>query len=661
MEIEGVQLKRLVFAIKSAIFFAIVPSLAAAEFHVSPDGSSAGNGSLTQPWDLQTALDHPTNVVPGDTIWLRGGVHRIAGHITKFVSSLRGTLSQPIIVRQYPGERAIIDGNISQPLGGWVNYWGFEIMNSHSNRLTTEAGSFPARFREVYAGQTNDVSGSGFDLQAPGVKLINLIIHDSIGNGVFTSGMNAEVYGCVCYYNGWQGCDRGHGHGLYGQSEAPNTAKIQECLFFANYGIGTQATATRPVVDNFYFEGNVFFFNGILAREHQVNFLIGAYMGFAKNPVIIRNFVYDTNGTESDSNIGYAGGTTDAVVRSNYFQTSVYFSPRTRNLTLTDNTFLSNTLNLVQSNFPNNLYLTNRPQTNLIEIRTNKYEPGRAHIIVYNWENLTDIAVDAGNILPVGVAFEVHNVQDYFGPPVLSGTYDGSPLPLPMTSLKVAKPVGTNAPASTAPEFNVFILTPYVGDETGTNSAPTISYIEDQFTLANVPTAPIPFTIFDAETPAEYLTLSVSSSDPTLLPHSRIFFGGSGSDRTVTLFPLTNHFGITVVTLSVSDGLLTASTAFILFVGPNFDAIDLSYPVPFSHEINHLDDGVAFLTLQSNRSVLLQLGGEPGVAYDVQASTDLMSWNSLGITTVDCNGIANFLDTGATNYLERYYRFRLGD
>src|SRR6185295_4046668 len=42
-------------------------------FYVASNGSSSGSGSMTAPWDLQTALNHPAAVHPGDTIWVRGG------------------------------------------------------------------------------------------------------------------------------------------------------------------------------------------------------------------------------------------------------------------------------------------------------------------------------------------------------------------------------------------------------------------------------------------------------------------------------------------------------------------------------------------------------------------------------------------------------------
>ena len=73
----------------------------ATDFYVAPNASSSGNGSLNSPWKLQTALDQPSSVHAGDTIWLRGGTY--VGH---FTSNLNGTSSNAIVVRQYAGERA---------------------------------------------------------------------------------------------------------------------------------------------------------------------------------------------------------------------------------------------------------------------------------------------------------------------------------------------------------------------------------------------------------------------------------------------------------------------------------------------------------------------------------------------------------------------------
>jgi hypothetical protein len=94
-------------------------------------------------------------------------------------------------------------------------------------------------------------------------------------------------------------------------------------------------------------------------------------------------------------------------------------------------------------------------------VRTNRYEPGRANIVVYNWDNSAKVAVDVHSVLELGAAYEVRNAEDFFSPPVLSGTFDGQPLQLPMTGLAVAKPMAAlRTPLPTGATFNVFVLLP---------------------------------------------------------------------------------------------------------------------------------------------------------------------------------------------------------
>ena len=71
---------------------------------VSQKTMSGGNGSISQPWDLQTALNQPASLVPGATLYLRAGTYT-----GKFFSYLTGSAASPITVKSYPGEWAIID------------------------------------------------------------------------------------------------------------------------------------------------------------------------------------------------------------------------------------------------------------------------------------------------------------------------------------------------------------------------------------------------------------------------------------------------------------------------------------------------------------------------------------------------------------------------
>ena len=97
-------------------------------------------------------------------------------------------------------------------------------------------------------------------------------------------------------------------------------------------------------------------------------------------------------------------------------------------------------------------------------------------------------------------------------------------------------------------------------------SVPTISDVTNLTIAANTSTEPLPFTVGDAETPADSLTLTGASSNTALVPTNRIVFGGSGAARTVTVAPASNQTGTATLTLTVSDGADTASDTFVLTV-----------------------------------------------------------------------------------------------
>jgi len=101
------------------------------------------------------------------------------------------------------------------------------------------------------------------------------------------------------------------------------------------------------------------------------------------------------------------------------------------------------------------------------------------------------------------------------------------------------------------------------------NTPPTISAIANQTVNENSSAGPIAFTIGDAETPANLLTVAAAASNPLLLPATNIVLSGSGASRTVTLTPLPNQFGTSTVSISVSDtNFGFTSTNFLLTVNP---------------------------------------------------------------------------------------------
>src|SRR5207253_9728324 len=68
------------------------------------------------------------------------------------------------------------------------------------------------------------------------------------------------------------------------------------------------------------------------------------------------------------------------------------------------------------------------------------------------------------------------------------------------------------------------------------------------------------------------LTVSGSCSDTNFVPNTNFAFGGSDSNRTVTITPGTNLVGTATITISVSDGLSTLGQSFQLTVTPVNDA-----------------------------------------------------------------------------------------
>jgi hypothetical protein len=448
---------------------------AGADFYASPTGTTStavGTGAITNPWALQTALAQPAVVQPGDTIWLRGGTY-----VGTFASYLTGTVASPIQVRQYPGERATVDA-VSTPLGNTVLsvygaytwYWGFEVTNSNTTRTSSTTGSAPPD-RRAY----------GLDIYAPGTKLINMVIHDTgEGVGLWSSATDSEVNGCVIYYNGWDAPDRGHGHGIYTQNQAPSIHHITDSILFDGFAIGIQAYTTSTYIDNIDLAGNTAFSNGVLSLVggYYYDLLIGG-LQVAANPSMISNYTY-TPGAVSRNNLGYSAGCTNGTVTGNYFVDAFLLVNCTSGLTMTGNTFYGSLSGFTSGQYPSNTYYSSRPTGTQVFVRPNQYEAGRANITVYNWGLSASVPVDLSSVLANGSQYEIRNVQNLYGSPVVSGTYTGGTISLPMTGITPATPVGWTAPPATGPEFNAFVVQPPGGLSVVTRVLPVVLDVEGE-------------------------------------------------------------------------------------------------------------------------------------------------------------------------------------
>jgi hypothetical protein len=438
--------------------------------YVAPTGSPSGDGSRERPLDLATALSAAGQVTPGMTLWLREGTYR-----GSFVSELTGTEQKPIVVRPFPGERVTIDSApSSQPAllvrGSWVTFRGFEVMSSGWLRQSAEAGQ----------SQPTDLQrGAGIEVHGPHTKFVNLVVHDlTDGFGVWSDAEGAEVYGSIVYHNGWKTEGASNGHGIYTQNKT-GLRRIADNIIFNQFAAGIHAYGTDSAfLDDIRLEGNVSFNNGLLAKRYNRNILLGG-AAVAHRPVLHGNHTFFTSGrglSSGQNNLGYLSGCADMDVRGNYMVAGeLGFALELVNCagTVADNTFVGEVRGIdgkvivnhpeVKERYPGNKYLEHAPAGVEVFVRPNAYEPGRANIIVYNWEQRPTIAVDlTGAGLAMGAAYEIRDAQNFFGPPVAYGSYTGGTATLRMTDLKVSPPIGQDlaVPAHTGPTFAVFVVVP---------------------------------------------------------------------------------------------------------------------------------------------------------------------------------------------------------
>lgn len=431
---------------------------APAGFQVAPNGTPSGDGSGAKPWDLATALLGPASVKPGDTIFLRGG-----SYVGGFVAKLVGSAAAPITVRSYPGEWAVIDGRgtadpVLQIYKQWSVFRDLEITNSDALR---DAASRP----------------SGIYVEAANVKLVNLVIHD-VGTGVIANSASAsnpelapelELYGSIFFANGWNEADRAHGHHVYLQNRDGTKHILDNVLGYAfGFGVHAYSDTDTYFTQGYEIAGNVWFQNGAAAQGAGSKLYDGCLVGHngthpAARVVLRQNFGWASGPGERDIRIGWAAPLNeDATLEGNYVVGQTIFQGAWSSVTLKNNTFYGDLVGLDAAQYPDNSYLAQRPSANHVVIRPNRYQPGRAHVIVYNWQGLDAVEIDPSGVLAPGARYEVRSAQNYLAEPVARGTWQGGTITLPMTGLSVAQPIG--APGSITPDetpgkdFAVFVL-----------------------------------------------------------------------------------------------------------------------------------------------------------------------------------------------------------
>lgn len=557
----------------AALFAA--PALSfATDYYVSPSGN--GSGSISSPMSIAALCSGSSPVQPGDTAWLRGGNYGSTGNGT-INCQLQGTASAPITVRAYPGERATILGGLGV-YSNYVWYWGIEIQNSFT-RSTAECGSFPS---------IKPPDGVFFNQGSTGNKFINMIIHD-VANGISDQqeAIGTEDYGNLLYNIGWaSSCDRGHGHALYLQNNGSSVKLVSDNLGWNSFDIGMQAYAGSANISNIWFVGNAFWNNGLPAGHRVDNLYIGDAASPKSNILVQDSVMYnplDASEGETGYNEADSGSNYDITLRNNYwiganptgYVTLMLTGWQTTNVT--GNMFVGplSLSGIGAWNWGgNSYYKSTQPSADSgspasgsyptgvrVLVRPNKYEQGRAHILILNFDKASSVSVDLSNSgLTGGQSFEIRDAQNFWGGAVVTGVYNGSPVTLPMNLSAVSPIINYTTPSHTSAEFGAFVVLPTSGATSNPTppATPTIAVSVSPSSASVNPGSTQPFAAYVSGSSNTAVTWSLSPATGTISSTGVYTAPASLSSQTT----------VTVTATSQADSSKSASATITLNASP---------------------------------------------------------------------------------------------
>jgi VCBS repeat-containing protein len=161
----------------------------------------------------------------------------------------------------------------------------------------------------------------------------------------------------------------------------------------------------------------------------------------------------------------------------------------------------------------------------------------------------------------------------------------------------------------------------FVVSVTGQNDVPTLANISDVSTAEDTAAAPFTITLGDVETP-NGLTVTATSSNPSIVANSGVAITGTGTTRTVTVTPVANATGTANITVTVTD--------------PNGGTVSDTFAVNISavNDAPLAVDDTANVNFPDNSTIALMLAGNV-LSNDTDADTGTtLNVTGLGTGTV---------------------------
>lgn len=445
--------------------------------HVIPSGGVSSGEATTvgTGWAMSWLGNASCSADPGDTVYIHGGIYTGPFDFVK-----DGTASSPIIYRNYPGDTVRIRTTYGQGIlnvaGDYSWIWGL-IIERHFTDSTNTTHVYPT---------------------APGFKMINCILKNSVGNScpLYRAVTGGEAYGNIFVfsgnlYNTISGNKRGYP--IYVQNHHDDGWKyIRENIMSWPWQYAVHGYTANNYLQNIEMRGNVSINSGWLhyngsGSTYSTSFLLAVEnegIAVADSITYAHDYVW-TNGTSGYGGIqtqyGYGPPTNVKIdscisIAGNY---SLYGYTGTVYRSLIGNKFAPGWLpSNVDEAYPNNQWLTSRPSTgDTAIVRMNAYETKRAHLIVYNWDGGDSVSINPTGFA-AGDMLTIKNVQNIEGDTPYTRRYQGVAFNIPMMASRwsIETPIPSAAPQSyptgalpeTFPSFGAFLITGVAsGEELG--------------------------------------------------------------------------------------------------------------------------------------------------------------------------------------------------
>ncbi|MGZ4960917.1 MAG: fibronectin type III domain-containing protein [Limisphaerales bacterium] len=138
-----------------------------------------------------------------------------------------------------------------------------------------------------------------------------------------------------------------------------------------------------------------------------------------------------------------------------------------------------------------------------------------------------------------------------------------------------------------------------------------------------------------------------ASPDPTAIGYNLYYGPATGT--------YTNRINVGGSKTALVTGLVPGSTTF--FAATAYDnAGQESLP---SNEVVYTSPGILQVGLGADQQLHISFPASAGHWYDVQASTNLVGWDTITSVLSQTNGWLNVIDTNWTGSIDRFYRLVL--